>query len=301
MRMHPTRQGEANILLSALLWSTFPVITILSFGTLPPLFSAGMSTLFAAVFFAAMLTWKNEWPLLLKRAAWRDILQTTLLIGIIFCGLMFVGLKHTSAGNGAILSLMEIFCSFVILGAITRHEPLLPRTIIGGACMVFGALLVLIPKGTGGWQLGDLLIIAATAFAPLGNRATQRARKIVSANVIMFVRSVVSGCFLLLLAWLLEPHPGSGAFFSALSYLLLNGILLLGFSKILWVEGIHRIPITKAISIEAVTPLFTLLVAWLVLLETPSILQILSLVPIATGMWLLTKSPGTSVKVLSTD
>ena len=290
-----------SILLSALLWSTFPVVTILSFGTLAPLFSAGVSTLLAGAFFAAMLTWKHEWPLLLKRAAWRDILQTTLLIGVIFCGLMFIGLKHTSAGNGAILSLMEVFFSFVILGAITRHEPLLPRTMIGGACMVFGALLVLIPQGTGGWQSGDLLIIAATAFAPLGNRATQRARKIVTANVIMFVRSVVSGCFLLLLAWLFEPHPDADAFFSALTYLLLNGILLLGCSKILWVEGIHRIPITKAISIEAVTPLFTLLVAWLVLFETPSILQVTSLVPIAAGMWLLTKSPGASAKVLSTD
>lgn len=297
MRLHPMRQGEVNILLSAVLWSTFPVITILSFGTLPPLFSAGVSTLCAAAFFACLLTLKKEWHLLRRYEAWKDILLTTFFIGIAYYGLLFLGLKHTSAGNAAILSLMEIFFSFLILGFFLRHEPLLPRTVIGGACMVFGALLVLLPKGASGWQQGGMIIIAATAFAPIGNRFAQRARKIVTTGVIMFLRSTISGGFLLLLALLTEPVPARAAFFDSLGFVLINGILLLGLSKILWIEGIHRIPITKAISIESITPLLTLLVAWFFLYETPSVLQISAIVPIAAGMVLLTRASATPLEV----
>ncbi|MDD5103459.1 MAG: DMT family transporter [Candidatus Peribacteraceae bacterium] len=290
MLLHPTRLGEMNILLSAVLWSTFPVITILSFGTVPPLFSAGISTLLAALFFAFLLTLKHEWPLLLKHKAWKDILLTTLFIGIAFYGFLFLGLKHTSAGNAAILMLMEVFFSFLILGLLLHHEPLLPRTVIGGACMVLGALLVLLPKGAEGWQQGDLLIIIATIFAPLGNRFAQRARKVVTTNVIMFLRSIGSGAFLLLLAWYLEPHPTGADLSGSFGFVLINGILLLGLSKILWIEGIHRIPITKAISIDSITPLFTLVVAYFILLEQPNVLQVASLIPIGIGMVLLTKS-----------
>lgn len=290
MPMHRTRQGEVNILLSAVLWSTFPVITILSFGTLSPLFTAGVSTLFAGLFFACLLTAKREWPLLLKREAWKDILFTTLYIGIAFYGFMFVGLRHTSAGNAAILSLMEIFFSFLILGVLVRHEPMAPRTVIGGSCMLLGALFVLLPKGSTGWQEGDLLIVLATVFAPLGNRHAQQARTIVSTNVIMFLRSILSGIFLLVLALTLEPVPTVDALRSSLGFLVVNGILLLGLSKILWIEGIHRIPITKAISIESITPLFTLIVAYIILREEPSFLQVAALIPIAAGMSLLTQS-----------
>ncbi|OIO54133.1 hypothetical protein AUJ46_03880 [Candidatus Peregrinibacteria bacterium CG1_02_54_53] len=299
MVLHSSRAGEVNILLSAVLWSMFPVITILSFGSVPPLFSAGISTLFAGVFFAGLLTAKKEWPLLLKFEAWKDIMLTTAFIGIAFYGFMFLGLKHTSAGNGAILSLMEVFFSFFILGILLRHEPLLPRTVIGGACMVLGALLVLIPKGAGGWQQGDLLIIIATAFAPIGNRFAQRARKVVTTNVIMFLRSIISGVFLLILANWFESIPTHADIVGALGFLIINGVLLLGLSKILWIEGIHRIPITKAISIESITPLLTLLVAWLVLYEAPSVLQISAIVPIGVGMVLLTKSSSKPLEVVS--
>lgn len=301
MSLHPTRIGEVNILLSALLSGLFPVITILSLAYLPPFLSAGMSTLFAGVFFAAMLTWKNEWPLLQKRAAWKDILLATFFIGIAGYGCFFLGLQYTTAGNASILNLTEVLFSFLILGLLLHHESLVPRTVIGAACMVFGALLVLLPEGTGEWQWGNLLVLVGAALAPFGNRHAQRARKIVSTHVIMFYRSIISGIVLLLLALAIEEMPSPDALLSSLVFLCINGVLLLGLSVSLWIEGIHRIPITKAVAMVGITPLFTLLVAWLVLFETPSVLQVASLVPTVAGMWLLTKSPGASAKVLSTD
>jgi len=289
-QLHPTRLGEVNVLLSTLLGSALPVITILSFAYVPPLLSAGISTLFAGLYFALLLTVKQEWSLLQKRAAWKDILLATFFIGIAGYGCLFLGLKFTTAGNASILNLTEVFFSFLILGLLLHHEPLLPRTIIGAACMVFGALLVLLPKGTGEWQWGNVLVLVGAALAPFGNRHAQRARKIVSTNVIMFYRSIISGIGLLLLAFAIEEMPSRDALLSSLVFLCINGVLLLGLSVSLWVEGIHRIPITKAVAMVSILPLFTLTAAYFVLHEQPSFLQAAALLPLAVGMFLLTKS-----------
>ncbi|MDD5623599.1 MAG: DMT family transporter, partial [Candidatus Peribacteraceae bacterium] len=280
---------EICIYLSGFLWSLFPVITTLTFSRITPLFSAAISTLLAAVFFAAVLTAKKQWPCLRRRNAWKDILLTSLYIGVIFYGLIFLGIRRTTAGNASIMSLMEILFSFLILGLFLRHEKISVQRVLGGICMAAGALVILLPKASG-WHSGDLLVVLATLFPPLGNKYAQQARRVVSAECIMFCRSVISGCFLLLFASLFEPVPTIPALSSSIWFLLVNGLLLLGLSKILWIDGIHLIPITKAISLESITPLFTLLVAFLVLHEPIFAYQILGLLPIMGGIWLLTKS-----------
>jgi drug/metabolite transporter (DMT)-like permease len=284
----PKRTGELAVFGSAILWSFFPVLTILTFAGLTPLFSAAIGTLLAAVFFAALVTARNQWNFVNERRAWKGLILTSLYIGVIFYALIYTGLRYTTAGNEAIMAQMEVFFSFLILGLFLKHERPAPRKVLGAGCMLVGAALILIPKASG-WHAGDLLILAATAFAPLGNRAAQEARRYVSAEFIMLIRSALSGAFLLALAFFLEPLPSSGALSSSLWFLLLNGIFLLGLSKILWIEGIHRIPITEAISLSSITPFLTLIVAWLVLGERVMAFQIIGIVPMIAGMWLLTQ------------
>lgn len=290
--MHLTsgRKGELCIFLSALLWGLFPVITILTFSGTGPLYSAALSTLASAVFFAVLLTIRRQWSFVHERRAWKPILLTTLYIGIIFYGLVFTGLRYTNAGNGAIMSLMEVFFSFLILGLLIRHEQLVVRHLFGGICMVGGVGLILLPN-VSGWHAGDLLILLATACAPLGNKYTQEARQTVTAEFVLFWRGLLSGLFLLALAYALEPLPARHVIVQSLSFFLVNGILLLGLSKILWIEGVHRIPITKAVSLEVIAPLFTLIVAFFVLHEKVTVLQMAGLLPIVAGVFLLTKKP----------
>lgn len=289
------RKGELFILSGSLLWSFFPVITILTFSSLPPLFSASVSTLLSAVFFALLLTVRKQWIFLTDTGAWKDMFLTSLYIGVIFYGLMFTGLHYTTAGNGAIMALMEVFFSFLILGVLLRHERIAFRSLIGALCMVLGAAVILLPK-TSGWNGGDLLVILATVFPPLGNKYAQRARERVTSECIMFVRSFLSGAFLLLLAFALEPFPAPGTLRDSFPFLLANGILLLGFSKILWIEGINLISITEATSLGSIAPAFTLLIAFFALHENVSAFQIAGFVPIVAGVILLThrRTPATA-------
>lgn len=282
------RQGEAFILSCALLWSLFPVITILTFSGLTPLYSAGFSTLIAAIFFAGMLIVRHEWRGSLSRQTWMDIFLTAFFIGILYFAFYFIGLKHTTAGNGAIIALMEVFFSFLILGVFLKHEPITSTKLCGAFAMIAGAAIILFPK-VAVLHGGDFLILLGTISSPIGNIYAQRARKHVSTDFLMFYRSLISGVLLLLLGMIFEPIPSTQMIQQSSSFLVINGIVLMGLSKILWVESIHRISITKAVSLSSVSPAFTLPIAYFVLHESISFFQIAGLIPIMVGAFLLTR------------
>ena len=281
-------KGELFILSEALLWSFFPIISILTFSSLDPLYTAGLSTLTAAFFFAVVLTWRKRWHEVLRRDAWRDILYTTLIIGVLFYVLVFLGIQRTTAGNSSIIAQMEVFFSFVILGSLLKKEKMSFQHKLGAFLMVVGALLVLFQ---GSFQLneGDAILLVAMILPPLGNYFAQRARKKVESYTIMFIRSLIAGIFILFLALIFAPIPGPIEIQNSFVFLLINGILLMGLSKFFWLEGIHRIFISKAISLNAVTPFFTLVFAYFILGEVPKIWQLLGLIPLVIGILILSE------------
>ncbi len=278
-------KGESFIFLEALFWSLFPVITVLSFRSINPMYSAAMSTFFAALFFAVILTIQKKWHELKKKEAWKDILIVSVFIGILFYSLSFISLRYTSAGNYGLIGLLEVFFSFLILG-ILKKEKINFIKIAGAVLMVFGASFVLLPKATG-IDIGVYILLSAQIFIPFGNLAQQNARKIVSSSTIMFLRSVISSAVIFILALIFFPFPSLSELNSSILFLIINGFLFMGFSKLLWIEGIHRIPITRANSINTLIPFLTLFFAYLILGEIPHFSQLIGIVPLAIGALIL--------------
>ena len=211
-----------------------------------------------------------------------------LLMGILLYGLLFFSLQYTTPGNVSIISLMEVFFTMVLLGAVTKHETLSRVTIIGGALMVIGAFFVIF-QGSLKPNPGDMLVLLAMAVPPFGNLMTKKVRSYMSAATLMFARSTIAGIFLLFLAWVLGDIPNTMPSWGMIGLIALNGFVLLGFSKILWIEGIHRIQISKAISLSSINPAITLFFAFVILHQRPTLFQVLGLVPIMAGVWLLTR------------
>ncbi|PIQ77598.1 hypothetical protein COV82_03565 [Candidatus Peregrinibacteria bacterium CG11_big_fil_rev_8_21_14_0_20_46_8] len=279
--------GDLFIFAEAFLWGLFPIITILAYSALTPLYTAAISTLIAAITFALILTFQRRWHEIAIKSVWPDILGATIIIGVFFYILVFVGLRHTSAGNASIVGLMEVFFCFVVFSLLGKERLSVGKK-IGAACMVIGALVILLPKHTAP-NLGDILILVAASFVPFGNYFAQRARKKVGSVTIMFLRSIMSFVVLLVVAYFFEPLPGPDVLRKSFVFLAINGLLLLGFSKLLWLEAIHRIPVTKAISLSSISPAFTLLFAFLFLDELPTVAQIAGFFPIFAGVLLLTR------------
>lgn len=283
------RKGEFSAYGTAILWSLFPVVTVLTVSALSPLFTAAIATGFSALFFACVLSLRKHWSELRPRAPWKDMLLATFFIGILFYGFVFVGYRFTSAGNGAVVSLMEVFFTFLIVNVFLRHERLDPLHGLGALLMVIGALFVLLPHRTESWNIGDLFILVSTLFPPLGNVFAKRARELVSAETLMFVRSLIAAPFLLTFALILEPIPSASVLHSSLPYLLFSGIFLFGLSKILWIEAVHRLPITKTVALTEIEVVLTLLFAYLLLDQPVTAKQILGVLPMMVGLFLLTK------------
>lgn len=283
--MHTERQGELFILLQTPLWALFPIITILSTNTLPPLTSLAWSTLFSCFVFAAIISIRKKWKETADIPALKDIFWVAVFNGTLYYVLFFFGLRYTSAGNASIIALSEIFFSFLFFHVWHKHHiPL--KHIYGAVLVLVGSFIILAPSFSH-FQKGDIFIVMATMVAPFGNFFQQKARKRVSSETILLVRSIISAPILFFAAYLLNAGLHANQLRSSMIFLLINGLVLLGLTKLFWVEGIHRINVTKALALASISPLFTILFAWLILHNRPTPWQLLSLIPMIIGVRML--------------
>lgn len=288
MKLDQEKRGEIIIFLEAFLWSLFPIITILSFKNISPLISLGWSTLFATIFFAIILTIKGKWKEIKNKEALKDILLVTFFLGILYYLLYFFGLRYTSAGNASLIALTEIFFSFLFFH-IWRKDYISFNHIMGAILILIGAFIILYPNFSE-FHLGDILILTAAFIAPFGNFFQQRARKKASSESILFIRSLISAPVIFLFAYLSQADFAIVDFKKAVIFLIINGFFILGLSKILWIEGIHRISVTKANALNCMAPLLTLLFAWPLLHNIPTMFQLFSFAPMFFGVILLGKN-----------
>jgi len=280
------RKGERYIYLNSILWAFFPVVTVLTYNSIGSAISLLWTDILATVLFAALMLHRRKWGELRSALLWKYGLLAALFIGVLYYSLVFIALEFTSPGNVAIIALLEVFTTFLVFNVYEKESFSAEHT-LGSILMVAGACIVLV-RDFSGLNIGDLFVLAAVWFSPWGNVYQQRARKLFSSESIMFVRSLLSIPALAVLAYVLGQHASFDDLRASLPFLLINGILLLGLSKLFWIEAIHRISVTKGVALSSITPFLTLMIAWVVLGLSPNLWQVISLVPLTIGVLLLT-------------
>jgi drug/metabolite transporter (DMT)-like permease len=288
MSQHITdaRKGELYLFLEVFLWSLFPIITVLSFAEIPVLTSFAWSTFFSGCFFAAVMLYKGTWQEMNNIRLWKYLAWVALCIGVCFHGLYFWGLSITTPGNAALIVLFEICTSYVFFHLL-RRDHIAHEHVVGSLCMVLGAGIVLAPNMST-FNYGDMLVLFATFFTPVGNFFQQRAREIASSETILFMRTLIATPFIFILAYATNMIGDVKGLLSSLPFLIVNGIVLLGLAKIFWIEATHRISVTKALALSSAGPLLTLFFAWLFLAQSPNVWQLASSIPFILGVLLLT-------------
>jgi drug/metabolite transporter (DMT)-like permease len=280
------KTGELIAFSKAVIWGFFPIFAIVSFESIPVIYSVAFSTLLSALIFIPLLLFTGKLHELRNRSAWPSIFKTSIINGVFYYLLIFAGTSMTSAGNASTLGQIEILASIVIL-RLWGKELLVKREILGAILMMIGAVIVIFPKDLS-FNKGDFLIILANFLTPFGNYHAQNARKFVSSLTILSVRSIFGGSILLALAYFLQPVPNLNAIFQALPSLMITGLIMLGFTKILWIEAIHRISISKTLAILAIAPVFTLIGSYLILNDPPTVQQLCGLPIMFCGVLALT-------------
>lgn len=280
------RVGEIFVLSSSVLWAFFPILTILSYSELGPITSLAWTTLLSLIFFLGIATYRASWVNIFTKELFFPLLGVAITLSISFYALFFFGLQHTSAGNASIIATFEIFFSFLFFN-IWRKEFINKEHIWGAILMFIGVIIILFPNFSH-IQIGDFFILGAVFIAPLGNLLQKNLREKITSEQIMFFRTLIATPVLFLFAHLLGENisfPEQNTWL----ILLLNGIVLFGITKILWVESIHRLSVTKAISLSSISPIFTLIFAYLILKDTPTMVQIIAIPFAILGVYLLTR------------
>ncbi len=284
--MNEERKGEIYMLLLSVLESWFPIFSLFSIALIGAMYSFALSVSVATVIFLALVIYQKKLPELFQKDARKDLLLTTFYINLLFI-LIFIGLQYTTAGNMAVIIFLQLLFAYLYFN-VFGSDKLSPMHTAGAIVMSIGAVTVLIPDDLS-FNKGDLIILVAAAVAPLANLYQKRARSYVSSESILTFRNIVALPVIFAIAYFSETMPTSDKLVEAAPYILAIGILVLGLSKILYIEALHRISITKVSAMLALLPLFTLIFAYFALSEVPNLRQVLGIIPILIGGYLITK------------
>ncbi|CAA6805411.1 MAG: EamA family transporter [uncultured Sulfurovum sp.] len=279
-------QGEVYAILIALLESLFPIISIFILVSIEPLFTYALSITVANVVFVAIIFYQNSWSEFMVKEAWSDMLWLTFYITMLFI-LMLLGLQYTTAGNMSVIISLQLFFSYLYFN-VFGSDKMTTLHSFGALLMGVGAIIILFPNEFS-LNKGDALIFLAAMIAPLVSKHQQRARVFVSAKTILAFRNIIALPFVLAFAFYMERIPTVQNIMDVSFYIFLNGVLIFVFSKLLFVEALNIISITKLFAWISFMPVFTLLIAYFVLGEIATWIQVLGVVPIVLGSYFITK------------
>ncbi|MBD3789595.1 MAG: DMT family transporter [Campylobacterales bacterium] len=284
--MKKEREGEWLVVGLSFFESWFPILSIVSISHIGALYTYTYASVVALAFFLLVMYKRGLYSELKNPLAYKDLLLTSFWITLLFA-LVFVGMGYTTAGNMSVILFMQLLFSYLYFNLLGKEKMNMIHS-MGALLMGSGALVILVPNDLR-FNKGDILILVAAAIAPIANLYAKRARNFCSSETIVGFRTLAALPFIAGMAWWLEPAVTPSSFYKALPYVILVGLFVFGISKIMWMEALYRISITKMSAMTALVPVMTLCFAYLYLGEVPKFRQIVGILPVLIGGYLLTR------------
>ncbi len=276
--------------LFCLLWSFAFVASKIGVSDCPPLILlTARFSLAGSLILGISALRRDRWSL-----SWRDVLVFAVL-GVannaLFLGLSYIGLQSVSAGlAGLIVSANPVFTA--VLAALFLGEALTWRKIAGLLLGVSGVSFIVwhrMSVGTDSWH-GILLMFASLASIVAGTLLFKLLAPKGSLWIGNGVQNLTAGIVLLPFAFTLssvsEIVP-SARLWGAFAFLVLGGSIL---AYLLWFHLLKVCGATAASAYHFLMPPLGMLFAWIVLGEHLEIRDLMGIVPVALGIYLVTRS-----------
>lgn len=243
----------------------------------------------AASVFTLVLAWIVERDLYMPPRDWAYVFSLGLLGNFLYQFLYIHGLARSRAGNTSlILSTAPIFVA--IIGTLTKQEKLHKWNWLGILLSFLGLYFLVAASGSGlTWGsetlVGSLLILAAACtwglYTVLLKPLVQRHSVIKTTAWIM-----TSTTPLLVLVALPEMRQQDWATISAQSWLglLFSAALAIAISYVIWNAGVRRVGSARTAVYTYLTPLISVVVAWIALGEAMRPVQALGAVATVLGV-----------------
>lgn len=280
----------ALVLLFVVIWSSaFPAAKI-ALADAPPLLLLTLRFLLAGVLAV------GAGLALGKRLGRRDLAVLVLagmLNNALYLGFSFSGMRTVSGGLAAILVSCNPILTAILAGPLLG-ERMNATKAVGLVLGLAGVAFILRNRlGSGGEDpAGVLLLIAALVSLVAGTLLFKRLAPGGDLWLGNGVQSLAGGLALLPVA-LLSESPAqihwTAGFVGALLYLALV-VSVVGFA--LWFLLVRRLGATAASSLHFLMPPAGLLLGWLVLGEAVPPLDLVGVIPVALGIWLVARPTG---------
>ncbi|HEX5093031.1 MAG TPA: DMT family transporter [Burkholderiales bacterium] len=198
---------------------------------------------------------------------------------------LFIGLTMTGAGRAAILFNMQPFFTLLLLPLWVPAERIGLRRWLGTIAAFGGVALVLVERGTaGGSLLGDALCLLA-ALGWSGNVIlNKRMPREVNSAALIFWNVAAAIPVVAVLALALEGGATWHFSASAVASLLYLGVVAAGLGFVLIVWLVRSYSASRVNVFVFLSPVFGVLIGWLLLAEPISLQQALGALGVAAGI-----------------
>ncbi|HBK06805.1 MAG TPA: EamA/RhaT family transporter [Acetobacteraceae bacterium] len=283
--------------LFCLLWSFAFVASKIGVTNCPPLILLTARFSLAGILILGVSALRRDvWSL-----SWRDTLVFAVL-GIannaLYLGLAYTGMQTVSAGlSGLIVSANPVFTA--VLAALLLGEQLTWRKVAGLLLGVIGVAFIAWHRMSVGTDSlhGILFTLAALASIVAGTILFKRLAPKGSLWIGNGVQNLAAGAVLLPFALTLSSVNDivpSASLIGAFLFLTLGGSIL---AYLLWFHLLKVCGATAASAYHFLMPPLGMLFAWMVLGEHVEIRDLLGIVPVALGIYLVTRPATSSPRV----
>jgi len=269
------------------MWSIEPVLAKLSYQNSDFIQTSAIRAIFAALTALIYVGITNKANLKINKKQIPTILYIA-VIGTLFADFMyFFALTQVPVINAVIIGhLQPIF--IILIGFLAlKTDKLTKYDFIGIGFMIFSGILVttktldnlsMFKLGT----TGDLLVLSAAIAWATTAVAMRKYLRNVNAGIITFYRFLFASIFFIVYLILTSTIGISNI------YQIIIGIAI-GIGTILYYEGLKRIKAAQVSGLELSTPFFATILAFFVLLESVTIMQIIGIFLLFIGIYFLSK------------
>lgn len=283
------RLGYIFALLSAISFGLVSVIAKPLVSSINPLFLASFVYLISAVTLTPVA---QKIKSKLERRDYYLIILISFFGAVIAPSLYFTGLTHTSASDAALLANGEVFFS-VLLAMIFFKEKLNSFGYISLVLILGGLMIVTTNLDFSDFTLNqihfqDMLIIIAMLFWALDNNLSRIiAQKLHSAKIVQ-IKSAIGGSALFLISvfWFKIPIDFD---ISQIPFVVLLGVVGFAASLYFFLNGLKHIGTIRTIVIFSLSSAFGLVSATIFLGEQISFYQIIAVVIMFVGVYIMNK------------
>jgi len=281
------------VALFCVLWSFAFIAGKIGVTYCPPLILLTARFLLAGVLILAISAFRREAGALSGSLSWRDVIVFAIL-GVannaLYLGLGYTGLKSVSAGlGGLIVSANPVFTA--ALAALFLGEQLTFRKVAGLTLGIVGVAMIVWHRMSVGTDSVDgiLFTLASLASIVLGTVLFKLLAPQGSLWIGNGVQNIAAGLALLPFAAAfadVDDIVPNARLLGAFAFLVLGGSIL---AYVLWFRLLKAYGATAASAYHFLMPPLGMLFAWLVLGEHVALRDLSGIVPVALGIYLVTR------------